>query len=96
MSGRTWGLRDGCSSPPQAYLEFFTSRETVEALLQVLKKYELRVHYHIVDVKVGHSGAEGTQQGSVPVPRAPVFAPLIRSHGTLGLGQGGHADRARP
>nr|XP_021589157.1 methylenetetrahydrofolate reductase isoform X4 [Ictidomys tridecemlineatus]XP_021589166.1 methylenetetrahydrofolate reductase isoform X4 [Ictidomys tridecemlineatus] len=35
----------------KAYLEFFTSRETVEALLQVLKKYELRVHYHIVDVK---------------------------------------------
>lgn len=40
---------------PQAYLEFFTSRETVEALLQVLKKYELRVNYHIVDVKV-HPG----------------------------------------
>lgn len=38
---------------PQAYLEFFTSRETVGALLQVLKKYELRVNYHIVDVKVG-------------------------------------------
>uniref|UniRef100_A0A8C9BTN4 Methylenetetrahydrofolate reductase n=2 Tax=Phocoena sinus TaxID=42100 RepID=A0A8C9BTN4_PHOSS len=35
----------------KAYLEFFTSRETVEALLQVLKKYELRVNYHIVDVK---------------------------------------------
>uniref|UniRef100_A0A8C0QFA2 Methylenetetrahydrofolate reductase n=1 Tax=Canis lupus familiaris TaxID=9615 RepID=A0A8C0QFA2_CANLF len=37
----------------KAYLEFFTSRETVGALLQVLKKYELRVNYHIVDVKVG-------------------------------------------
>nr|XP_020037237.1 methylenetetrahydrofolate reductase isoform X2 [Castor canadensis] len=35
----------------KAYLEFFTSRETVEALLQVLRKYELRVNYHIVDVK---------------------------------------------
>lgn len=35
----------------KAYLEFFTSRETVEALLQVLKTYELRVNYHIVDVK---------------------------------------------
>lgn len=35
----------------KAYLEFFTSRETVEALLQVLKKYEQRVNYHIVDVK---------------------------------------------
>ncbi|CAO2590009.1 Methylenetetrahydrofolate reductase, partial [Lemmus lemmus] len=35
----------------KAYLEFFTSRETVEALLQVLKKYELRVNYHIVDVQ---------------------------------------------
>lgn len=41
--------------PPQAYLEFFTSRETVEALLQVLKKYEQRVNYHIVDVKVASS-----------------------------------------
>lgn len=40
---------------PQAYLEFFTSRETVEALLQVLKKYEQRVNYHIVDVKVAGS-----------------------------------------
>ncbi|XP_051027749.1 methylenetetrahydrofolate reductase (NADPH) [Acomys russatus] len=35
----------------KAYLEFFTSRETAEALLQVLRKYELRVNYHIVDVK---------------------------------------------
>ncbi|XP_037684437.1 methylenetetrahydrofolate reductase isoform X2 [Choloepus didactylus] len=35
----------------KAYLEFFTSRETVEALLQVLKKYEQRVNYHVVDVK---------------------------------------------
>ncbi|XP_036204265.1 methylenetetrahydrofolate reductase isoform X4 [Myotis myotis] len=35
----------------KAYLEFFTSRETVGALLQVLKKYEQRVNYHIVDVK---------------------------------------------
>ncbi|XP_041498990.1 methylenetetrahydrofolate reductase isoform X2 [Microtus oregoni] len=35
----------------KAYLEFFTSPETMEALLQVLKKYELRVNYHIVDVQ---------------------------------------------
>ncbi|XP_027699647.1 methylenetetrahydrofolate reductase isoform X2 [Vombatus ursinus] len=35
----------------KAYLEFFTSSETVAALLQVLKKYELRVNYHIVNVK---------------------------------------------
>uniref|UniRef100_A0A2I3HTC3 Methylenetetrahydrofolate reductase n=1 Tax=Nomascus leucogenys TaxID=61853 RepID=A0A2I3HTC3_NOMLE len=33
----------------KAYLEFFTSRETAEALLQVLKKYELRVNYHLVN-----------------------------------------------
>lgn len=43
---------------PQAYLEFFTSRDTVGALLQVLKKYEQRVNYHIVDVKVGQLHAE--------------------------------------
>lgn len=45
-----------CLSPspsPQAYLEFFTSSEIVTALLKVLKKYELRVNYHIVNVKVG-------------------------------------------
>lgn len=47
------------ASLPQAYLEFFTSRETVEALLQVLKKYELRVNYHIVDVKVGQLPGPG-------------------------------------
>ncbi|KAF6345135.1 methylenetetrahydrofolate reductase [Rhinolophus ferrumequinum] len=35
----------------KAYLEFFTSPKTVKALLQVLKKYEFRVNYHIVDVK---------------------------------------------
>ncbi|XP_077830098.1 methylenetetrahydrofolate reductase (NADPH) isoform X3 [Macaca mulatta] len=39
----------------KAYLEFFTSRETAEALLQVLKKYELRVNYHLVNVKVGQA-----------------------------------------
>lgn len=41
------------SPPLQAYLEFFTSSEIVTALLKVLKKYELRVNYHIVNVKVG-------------------------------------------
>ena len=50
-------------SLPQAYLEFFTSRETVEALLQVLKKYELRVNYHIVDVKVGRPWVNGRSAG---------------------------------
>ncbi|XP_071623343.1 methylenetetrahydrofolate reductase (NADPH) isoform X2 [Heliangelus exortis] len=35
----------------KAYLEFFTSSEIVTALLKVLKKYELRVNYHIVNVK---------------------------------------------
>lgn len=36
----------------QAYLEFFTSSENVTALLKVLKKYEPRVNYHIVNVNV--------------------------------------------
>uniref|UniRef100_A0A673IEQ7 methylenetetrahydrofolate reductase (NADPH) n=1 Tax=Sinocyclocheilus rhinocerous TaxID=307959 RepID=A0A673IEQ7_9TELE len=35
----------------KAYLEFFTSSENVTALLQVLKKYEPRVNYHIVNVQ---------------------------------------------
>lgn len=35
----------------KAYLEFFASSEIVTALLKVLKKYELRVNYHIVNVK---------------------------------------------
>uniref|UniRef100_A0A3Q1JM86 Methylenetetrahydrofolate reductase (NADPH) n=2 Tax=Anabas testudineus TaxID=64144 RepID=A0A3Q1JM86_ANATE len=34
----------------KAYLEFFTSSENVDALLQVLKKYEPRVNYHMVNV----------------------------------------------
>lgn len=45
-----------CLNPPawnpQAYLEFFTSSENVTALLKVLKKYEPRVNYHIVNVHV--------------------------------------------
>lgn len=36
----------------QAYLEFFTSSENVQALLKVLKKYEPRVNYQIVNVHV--------------------------------------------
>ena len=40
------------TTPPQAYLEFFTSSENVTALLKVLKKYEPRVNYHIVNVEV--------------------------------------------
>lgn len=35
----------------KAYLEFFTSSENVTALLQVLKKYEPRVNYQIVNVQ---------------------------------------------
>uniref|UniRef100_A0A8C9T5Q9 Methylenetetrahydrofolate reductase (NADPH) n=1 Tax=Scleropages formosus TaxID=113540 RepID=A0A8C9T5Q9_SCLFO len=35
----------------KAYLEFFTSSENVTALLKVLKKYEPRVNYHIVNVQ---------------------------------------------
>ncbi|KAM9475824.1 methylenetetrahydrofolate reductase (NADPH) [Clarias gariepinus] len=35
----------------KAYLEFFTSSENANALLKVLKKYEPRVNYHIVNVK---------------------------------------------
>ncbi|KAK1786994.1 hypothetical protein P4O66_017367 [Electrophorus voltai] len=35
----------------KAYLEFFTSSENVNALLKVLKKYEPRVNYHIVNVQ---------------------------------------------
>ncbi|KAG7274842.1 hypothetical protein CRUP_038815, partial [Coryphaenoides rupestris] len=38
----------------KAYLEFFTSSENVTALLKVLKKYEPRVNYHIVNVE-GHN-----------------------------------------
>ncbi|XP_063319169.1 methylenetetrahydrofolate reductase [Pelmatolapia mariae] len=38
----------------KAYLEFFTSSENVTALLKVLKKYEPRVNYHIVNVN-GHN-----------------------------------------
>lgn len=49
---------------PQAYLEFFTSREIAGALLEVLKKYELRVNYHIVDVKVGWPRAQVLVPGS--------------------------------
>lgn len=35
----------------KAYLEFFTSSEMVTALTKVLKKYEPRVNYHIVNVQ---------------------------------------------
>ncbi|KAM9299174.1 methylenetetrahydrofolate reductase (NADPH) [Gastrophryne carolinensis] len=34
----------------KAYLEFFASSEMVNALIKVLKKYEPRVNYHIVNV----------------------------------------------
>lgn len=65
---------------PQAYLEFFTSRETVAALLQVLKKYELRVNYHIVDVKVGRLRGGWRLVGSMPA-RAPPVTPPQRAPG---------------
>lgn len=46
-------VQTGCFvRPSQAYLEFFTSSENVTALLKVLKKYEPRVNYHIVNVHV--------------------------------------------
>ena len=35
----------------QAYLEFFTSKETVAILLKVLKDYP-QVNYHVVDAVV--------------------------------------------
>ncbi|XP_056398190.1 methylenetetrahydrofolate reductase (NADPH) [Hyla sarda] len=35
----------------KAYLEFFTSSEMVTALIKVLKRYEPRVNYHIVNVQ---------------------------------------------
>jgi methylenetetrahydrofolate reductase (NADPH) len=35
----------------QAYLEFFTSRENVEALKKILPNYPL-VNYHIIDHSV--------------------------------------------
>ncbi|KAF4070595.1 hypothetical protein AMELA_G00287190 [Ameiurus melas] len=35
----------------KAYLEFFTSNENAKALLKVLKKYEPRVNYHIVNMR---------------------------------------------
>lgn len=38
----------------KAYLEFFTSNENAKALLKVLKKYEPRVNYHIVNMRVKH------------------------------------------
>lgn len=66
----------------QAYLEFFTSRETVEALLQVLKKYELRVNYHIVDVKVGQPWVKGRPVG----PEHHIYSAIQQSRSAQ-LGQ---------
>ncbi|XP_054995492.1 methylenetetrahydrofolate reductase (NADPH) isoform X2 [Sorex araneus] len=65
----------------KAYLEFFTSRETVQALLQVLKKYELRVNYHIVDVKGENiTNAPGLQPNAVTwgiFPGREVIQPTV-------------------
>uniref|UniRef100_A0ABM5EKD0 methylenetetrahydrofolate reductase (NADPH) n=1 Tax=Pogona vitticeps TaxID=103695 RepID=A0ABM5EKD0_9SAUR len=45
-----WGPEGGYVFQ-KAYLEFFTSSETVRALQTVLKRYGQRVNYHIVNVK---------------------------------------------
>lgn len=45
-----WGTE--CPLCIQAYLEFFTSSDMVTALTKVLKRYEPRVNYHIVNVHV--------------------------------------------
>lgn len=87
-SGRDLGC-DGSLSPLQAYLEFFTSPKTVKALLQVLKKYEFRVNYHIVDVKVGPLRGQMALSGAgLPALRAPTFTP--------GSAITGHLASARP
>lgn len=79
---------------PQAYLEFFTSRETVGALLQVLKKYELRVNYHIVDVKVGRPRRRA--QRAACRPRAPAATPHSASPGPAGPVQATPAGEPGP
>eukprot|EP00069_Balaena_mysticetus_P020225 bmy_12774T0 len=78
-------LRPVQTEKPHAYLEFFTSRETVEALLQVLKKYELRVNYHIVDVKVGRPRVKGRSAGPG----------LVARHRAAEPGQGWGRDSGR-
>lgn len=45
-----WGPEGGYVFQ-KAYLEFFTSSENISTLLKVLKKYEMRVNYQIVNVK---------------------------------------------
>lgn len=82
------GLCDGSLSSLQAYLEFFTSPKTVEALLQVLKKYEFRVNYHIVNVKVGPLQGQMALSGAgLPALRAPTFTPRLSDHRAPGLGE---------
>lgn len=101
LSGTVWGASVHClqaahgvgearpeADPhalPQAYLEFFTSRETVGALLQVLKKYELRVNYHIVDVKVGQLLECRQRSGGPETPGADstVLTPPLSEHRAL-------------
>lgn len=84
------GWYDGYLPPPQAYLEFFTSRETVEALLQVLKKYELRVNYHIVDVKVGQLvGGRWRPAGRHASPMASLVPPPLGRHRVPALAESG-------
>ena len=46
-----------CNVCLQAYLEFFTSRENVEALKTILPQYPL-VNYHIVDHSVSESSMD--------------------------------------
>ncbi|XP_078281428.1 methylenetetrahydrofolate reductase (NADPH) isoform X2 [Rhinoraja longicauda] len=45
-----WGPEGGYVFQ-KAYLEFFTASENISTLLKVLKKYEMRVNYQIVNVK---------------------------------------------
>ena len=40
-----------CSSLPQAYLEFFTSKENIIALKEILPRYP-QVNYHIINHSV--------------------------------------------
>lgn len=87
VSSEACRLRDSAFSLLQAYLEFFTSRETVEALLQVLKKYELRVNYHIVDVKVGQPWVKGRPAGPEHQGQGPHIYSAIQQSQSAQLGQ---------
>lgn len=55
----------------KAYLEFFTSREVVDILLEVLKEYP-QVNYHVVN-----------REGSVNVTNADKFSPIAVTWGVF-------------